>query len=67
MGGIQRSGFNPAERQLTPETVTKLKERWVMPGKATIFDFIRHRRVEHYGLITERTGVGAPLGKPEGA
>ncbi len=36
-------------------------------GKATIFDFARHRRVEHYGLITERTGVGAPLGKPEGA
>ncbi len=36
-------------------------------GKATIFDFARHRRVEHYGLLTERTGVGAPLGKPEGA
>lgn len=31
-------------------------------GKETIFDFKRHRRVEHYGLITERTGVGAPLG-----
>ncbi|MGO4173009.1 N-carbamoyl-D-amino-acid hydrolase [Bosea sp. TAF32] len=36
-------------------------------GKATIFDFSRHRRVEHYGLLTERTGVGAPLGKPESA
>lgn len=36
-------------------------------GKATIFDFARHRRVEHYGLLTERTGVGAPLGKPESA
>lgn len=36
-------------------------------GKATIFDFGRHRRVEHYGLITERTGVGAPLGKAERA
>jgi polyvinyl alcohol dehydrogenase (cytochrome) len=36
MGGIQRTGFNPAERTLTPETVTKLKERWVEPGKATI-------------------------------
>lgn len=33
-------------------------------GKRTIFDFARHRRVEHYGLLTERTGVGAPLGMP---
>lgn len=31
-------------------------------GKETIFDFKRHRRTEHYGLITERVGVGAPLG-----
>lgn len=31
-------------------------------GKETIFDFARHRRVEHYGLITERTGAGVPLG-----
>lgn len=26
-------------------------------GKETIFDFARHRRVEHYGLITSQTGV----------
>src|SRR6201991_139037 len=26
-------------------------------GKETIFDFARHRRVEHYGLITSRTGA----------
>ncbi|MEM7567449.1 MAG: N-carbamoyl-D-amino-acid hydrolase, partial [Pseudomonadota bacterium] len=26
-------------------------------GKSTIFDFARHRRIEHYGLITETTGV----------
>ena len=26
-------------------------------GKDTIFDFARHRRVEHYGLITSRTGA----------
>ena len=26
-------------------------------GKTTIFDFARHRRTEHYGLITQRTGV----------
>jgi N-carbamoyl-D-amino-acid hydrolase len=32
-------------------------------GKDTIFDFKRHRRIEHYGLITERVGVGAPLGR----
>ena len=29
-------------------------------GKTTIFDFARHRRVEHYGLITSRTGAIAP-------
>lgn len=29
-------------------------------GKRTIFDFARHRRIEHYGLITETTGVRLP-------
>ena len=29
-------------------------------GKTTIFDFARHRRIEHYGLITERTGAVPP-------
>lgn len=29
-------------------------------GKETIFDFSRHRRVEHYGRITEQTGVVRP-------
>ncbi len=29
-------------------------------GKTTIFDFARHRRVEHYGRITSQTGVVAP-------
>ncbi len=28
--------------------------------KETIFDFDRHRRIEHYGLITEQTGVVRP-------
>lgn len=28
--------------------------------KKTIFDFDRHRRIEHYGLITEQTGVVRP-------
>lgn len=26
-------------------------------GKTTIFDFARHRRIEHYGIITSQTGV----------
>ncbi len=26
-------------------------------GKRTIFDFSRHRRIEHYGIITSQTGV----------
>ena len=29
-------------------------------GKSTIFDFARHRRVEHYGRITTQTGVEYP-------
>jgi N-carbamoyl-D-amino-acid hydrolase len=29
-------------------------------GKATIFDFARHRRIEHYGLITSQTGAIEP-------
>ncbi|MGY2049646.1 N-carbamoyl-D-amino-acid hydrolase [Methylobacterium sp. JK268] len=29
-------------------------------GKETIFDFARHRRIEHYGLITARTGAIPP-------
>ena len=29
-------------------------------GKTTIFDFARHRRIEHYGAITRQTGVVYP-------
>ncbi|SDW50157.1 Predicted amidohydrolase [Albimonas donghaensis] len=29
-------------------------------GKETIFDFARHRRIEHYGPITAQTGVKTP-------
>ena len=29
-------------------------------GKKTIFDFARHRRIEHYGLITRRAGAVPP-------
>lgn len=32
-------------------------------GKATIFDFKRHRRIEHYGRITGQTGVIYPDGR----
>lgn len=34
--------------------------------KDSIFNFARHRRPEHYGLIVERTGVGPVLGRPGG-
>ncbi len=33
-------------------------------GKKTMFDFKRHRRVEHYGRITGQTGVIYPDGQP---
>jgi predicted amidohydrolase len=29
-------------------------------GKETIFNFARHRRIEHYGLITSRVGAEPP-------
>ena len=29
-------------------------------GKKTIFDFSRHRRIEHYGIISSQTGVIKP-------
>jgi len=32
-------------------------------GKSTVFDFGRHRRIEHYGLITQTTGVVGSLDK----
>jgi predicted amidohydrolase len=31
-------------------------------GKETMFDFARHRRIEHYGLIATQTGIVAPKG-----
>ena len=31
-------------------------------GKASVFDFKRHRRIEHYGRITGQTGVIYPDG-----
>ena len=32
-------------------------------GKATVFDFKRHRRIEHYGRISSQTGVIYPDGR----
>ena len=29
-------------------------------GKETVFDFARHRRIEHYGLIATQIGVEPP-------
>ena len=29
-------------------------------GRQSQFDFARHRRIEHYGLITSQTGIVAP-------
>jgi predicted amidohydrolase len=29
-------------------------------GKRTVFDFARHRRIEHYGRITSQTGAIPP-------
>jgi Asp/Glu/hydantoin racemase/predicted amidohydrolase len=31
------------------------------PGKTRTFDFARHRRTEHYGILTSQTGVVEPL------
>ncbi len=31
------------------------------PFREYVFNFAKHRRPEHYGLITERVGAGAPL------
>ncbi|MGJ4951955.1 N-carbamoyl-D-amino-acid hydrolase [Bradyrhizobium sp. HKCCYLS20291] len=58
---------NP-DGEIVAEAVTEGDEVLVAPcdldatrfGKETIFDFARHRRVEHYGLITSRTGAVPP-------
>ncbi|MGJ5179327.1 N-carbamoyl-D-amino-acid hydrolase [Bradyrhizobium oligotrophicum] len=58
---------NP-DGEIVAEAKTEGDEVLVVPcdldatrfGKQTIFDFARHRRVEHYGLITSRTGAVPP-------
>ncbi|UOM34709.1 N-carbamoyl-D-amino-acid hydrolase [Acuticoccus sp. I52.16.1] len=54
--------------QIVAEATSEADELIVHPcdlddtrfGKETIFDFARHRRIEHYGLITSRTGAEPP-------
>ena len=29
-------------------------------GKETVFNFAKHRRIEHYGIITSQVGAVAP-------
>ncbi len=31
--------------------------------RRTVFNFAKHRRIEHYGLIAERTGAEPPPGE----
>jgi N-carbamoyl-D-amino-acid hydrolase len=58
---------NP-DGEIVAEATTEDDEVLVAPcdldatvfGKQTIFDFARHRRIEHYGLITSRTGAIPP-------
>ncbi|HEU0150685.1 MAG TPA: N-carbamoyl-D-amino-acid hydrolase, partial [Bradyrhizobium sp.] len=58
---------NP-DGEIVAEAKTEGDEVLVVPcdfdatrfGKETIFDFARHRRIEHYGLITSRTGAVPP-------
>ena len=58
---------NP-DGEIVAETKTEDDEVMVYPcdldatrfGKETIFDFKRHRRIEHYGIITTQTGVVLP-------
>jgi len=58
---------NP-DGEVVAETRTEADELVVHPcdldatrfGKETIFDFGRHRRIEHYGLITSQAGVVLP-------
>jgi N-carbamoyl-D-amino-acid hydrolase len=58
---------NP-DGEIAAETTTEEDELIIYPcdldatrfGKETVFDFERHRRIEHYSLITSRTGAAAP-------
>jgi predicted amidohydrolase len=59
--------INP-DGAIVAQSVTETDELIVYPcdldatvfGKKTVFDFARHRRIEHYGLIATQTGATAP-------
>ena len=36
MGGVARTGFAAQETSITAANVHSLKQRWLLPGKATI-------------------------------
>ena len=60
---------NP-DGEIVAETATEADELLVHTcdldatrfGKETMFDFARHRRIEHYGLIVTQTGIVPPKG-----
>jgi N-carbamoyl-D-amino-acid hydrolase len=58
--------------EIAAQTVTETDEvisvncdlRLAENFRKNVFNFQKHRRPEHYGLIIERTGAGEPLGEP---
>ena len=61
----QPSGEIVAKAQTLDDelVVADLRLDLVQMGKETVFNFAKHRRIEHYGRITSQTGVELP---PEG-
>ena len=65
---FRKTSDSNADGEIVTEARTEEDELLVHPcdldatafGKNTIFDFARHRRIEHYGLITSRTGAVPP-------
>lgn len=65
MGGsiiVDPNGFIVAEAETEDDEliVAECDFELCKFGKSTIFDFKRHRRIEHYGRITAQTGVIEP-------
>ncbi|MFN3460542.1 MAG: N-carbamoyl-D-amino-acid hydrolase [Oceanibaculum sp.] len=65
----QPSGEIVAKAQTLEDelVVADLRLDLVQMGKETVFNFAKHRRIEHYGRITSQTGVELPpAGEVEG-
>ena len=65
----QPSGEIVAKAQTLEDelVVADLRLDLVQMGKETVFNFAKHRRIEHYGRITSQTGVELPpAGEIEG-